>query len=134
MRHLVIVLSAALLLGLSSARALAQEQPSDQSNVTGTVVQGNTTIVFERGGQDLHLQELRDFSQIAQANPKMASEIARKPSSVNDDSFVAKYPALQQFLNQYPNAREDIASNPGDFVTPVNGSTFQHALPGLKTE
>lgn len=134
MRHLVIVLSAASLLGLSSAPALAQKQPSDQSNVTGTVVQGNTTIVFERGGQDLHLQELRDFGQIAQANPQIANAIARKPSCVNDEDFVSKYPALQQFLNQYPSAREDIASNPGDFVTPVNGSTFQHALPGMKTE
>ncbi|HXW83539.1 MAG TPA: hypothetical protein VEJ86_03980 [Candidatus Binataceae bacterium] len=102
--------------------------------MTGTVVRGDKTIVFERGNADLHLQELRDFSQIAQANPEMASAIARKPSRVSDANFVAKYPALQQFLNQYPDAREQIASNPGDFVTPVNGSSFQHALPGLKTE
>ena len=128
MRRFTFVIGALFLTAFATG-ALAQEGARD---TTGEVTKGNATIVFERGGANLHHQALSAFSDIARANPDMAKELARKPSLVADDSFVSKYPTLQQFLKQYPNARDEIASNPGDWLAPTEGSSFQHAPADLK--
>ncbi len=102
------------------------------SAVTGVVQNGNRTIIFERSNTDLDMAQLRAFSRVANDDPAVAAKIARNPQIVADNSYVSRHPALQQFLDQYPNAREDIQRNPGNYVTPVAGSSFQHALPGLR--
>ena len=37
---------------------------------------------------------------------------------------------LDQFLEQYPSAREDIQKNPGNFLVPVKGSTWSASVVG----
>ncbi|MFZ1886936.1 MAG: hypothetical protein WAU33_02810 [Candidatus Binataceae bacterium] len=123
------LLTGAVIVGAFALPAFAQDAAPA---VTGVVQKGNTTIVFERSNDGLNVDELKAFGKVANDDPALASKIARNPQIVANDSFVGKHPALQQFLSQYPNAREDIENNPGNFVTPVNGSSFQHALPGMK--
>lgn len=130
MKRIYSLLTGAVIVGALAVPAFAQESPSGAT--TGVVQQGNTTIVFQRTNAGLNMDELKAFSKIANDDPALAAKISRNPQIVANDSFVGKHPALQQFLTQYPSAREDIQNNPGNFVTPVNGSSFQHALPGLK--
>lgn len=81
---------------------------------------------------DINVQMLRDFGNVKQSDSKVATDIARNPEVVKDASYVATHPALQAFLEKYPNARDEIAENPGNFVTPVAGSKWaSHEAAGL---
>ncbi|MGO9454678.1 MAG: hypothetical protein ACLQDV_27080 [Candidatus Binataceae bacterium] len=129
MNRLVYVFGTLGIVAMMSVPALAQDA---SPSVTGVVQRGDTTIVFERSNADLNLDQLDAFGQVTASDPAMASKLARNPSLVNDEGFVGKHPALQQYLEKYPNAREDIAANPGNYLTPVSGSAWSHAAPGLK--
>ncbi|HTR62511.1 MAG TPA: hypothetical protein VMH37_12465 [Candidatus Binataceae bacterium] len=106
-------------------------QDSTSSKVTGVIQKGNKTIVFENNSEGLNLDQIGAFSQVKTSDPALADKLARNPKLVTDDSFVSKHPALQQYLAKYPTARDDIVANPGNYLTPVNGSAWQHAAPGL---
>jgi hypothetical protein len=109
--------------------ALAQ----DNSFAASAVVEdGNATIVSEPGTQNLPLDQLSAFDQVAESHPDMAKALARKPALIGSDKFVAKYPELQEFLSRYPDARENIRENPGNYLTPVSGSTWSQVAPGVK--
>jgi hypothetical protein len=94
--------------------------------------QSKPEIVTEPGNENLNLNELKAFDEIAKSHPDMAKSIARKPALIKSDNFVSKYPELQEYLSKYPDAREKIHDNPGDYVEPVAESSWKHALPGLK--
>lgn len=130
MTRFVKALGVMAIAGLMSIPAFAQDTPS--SKVTGVVQNGNRTIVFENNNAGLNLDQIGAFSQVKASDPDLASKLAKNPSLVNNEGFVSKHPALQQYLAKYPDARQDIAVNPGNYLTPVNGSAWQHAAPGLK--
>ena len=117
-----------------------------QSSVTTTTVDQQTVtrvpppqvvttdIQFQPAStaHDLNTQMLRDFENVKQQDPAIAHEIARNPNAVGNASFVAKHPALQAFLEKYPNARNEIIESPGNFVTPVSGSKWNsHEVAGI---
>jgi len=129
MRNLVFAVSVMAIVGLIPLSAFAQD--SSSSKVIGVVQNGNRTIVFERSNVDLNLDQLSAFSQVTSSDPALASELAKRPSLVNNQSFVGKHPALQQYLEKYPDARADIVANPGNYLTPVNGSSWSHAPAGM---
>lgn len=122
----------------SHAQGTVVEQTTvDQKTVTYTppprVVINKTDIEFQPASTagDLNMQMLRDFDSV-KADHSVAVAIARRPEIINDSDFVAKHPALQAFLEKYPNAREQIVESPGNFVTPVAGSTWNsHAVAGI---
>lgn len=130
MTRLAYALSVMALAAFASFPASAQDSPA--SKVTGVVQNGNKTIVFESNSAGLNLDQIGAFSQVKASDPSLAEKLARNPQLITDDAFVSKHPALQQYLAKYPTARGDIAANPGNYLTPVNGSAFQHAAPGLK--
>jgi hypothetical protein len=107
-------------------------QDSSSPAVLGTVQHGNTTIVFERSNAGLNLDQLSAFGQLASSEPALVRALAKNPSLVNSAGFVSKHPALQQFLEKYPNAAEDIVVNPGNYLTPVNGSSWSRAPKAMK--
>jgi hypothetical protein len=119
------ICAATIVAAFLSFPALAQE--SSSAKVVGVVQNGNRTIIFERSNVDLNLDQLSAFGQVIASDPALASKLARKPSLVNHEGFVDMHPALQQYFEKYPNAREDIAANPGNYLTPVNGSSGSHA-------
>jgi len=112
---------------LAAFPALAQE-----SKVLGVVQNGNRTIIFERSNAGLNLDQLSAFGQLTASDPALARKLAGNPSLVNDEGFVNQHPALQQYFEQFPNAREDIAANPGNYLTPVSGSSWSRAPVGMK--
>ena len=81
---------------------------------------------------DLNVQMLRDFGNVKQSDPKVATDIARNPEVVANSGYVSKHPSLHAFLEKYPDARNEIVSNPGNFVTPVAGSKWNsHEAAGI---
>ena len=115
---------------LMSFPALAQNPSS--ATVLGTVQNGNRTIIFERSNAGLNLDKLSAFGQLTASDPELARKLARNPSLVNDDGFVNQHPALRQYFEQFPDAREDIVANPGNYLTPVSGSSWSHAPAGMQ--
>jgi len=130
MKRFVYSICATTIAALVSFPALAQD--SSTAKVVGVVQNGNRTIIFERSNVDLNLDQLSAFGQLTASDPALADKLARNPSLVNDDGFVNRHPALQQYFEKYPNAREDITANPGNYLTPVNGSSWSHAPAGMK--
>lgn len=124
------ICAAAIMVALSSFPTFAQE--SSSGNVLGVVQNGNRTIIFERGNANLNLDQLSAFGQLTASDPALANKLARNPSLVNDEGFVSRHQALQQYFEKFPNAREDIAANPGNYLTPVNGSSWSRAPAGMR--
>lgn len=115
---------------LMSFPTLAQDPSS--ATVLGTVQNGNRTIIFERSNAGLNLDKLSAFGQLTASDPALARKLARNPSLVNDDGFVNQHPALRQYFEQFPDAREDIVANPGNYLTPVSGSSWSRAPAGMQ--
>jgi hypothetical protein len=120
----------AIIAALMSFPALAQE--SSSAKVLGMVQNGNRTIIFERSNAGLNLDQLSAFGQVTGSDPALARKLAKNPSLVNDDGFVNQHPALQQYFERFPNAREEIVAHPGNFLTPVSGSSWSHAPAGMQ--
>src|SRR5215469_8530073 len=122
MKAFVYAIVAATIAALVCFPALAQE-----SKILGMVQNGNRTIIFERSNAGLNLDQLSAFGQLTADDPALARKLARNPSLVNDEGFVNQHPALKQYFEQFPNAREDIAAHPGNYLTPVSGSSWSRA-------
>lgn len=131
MKPILSLFAAAAITAAVAIPALAQ----DSSNPTIVEKHGNVTTEIEfqpAGTKDLNLDMLRAFSQVKQDDPKLASALAKKPELVENDGFVTKHPALQAYLEKYPQARQQIEESPGNFLTPVNGSKWAtHTAAGI---
>jgi len=96
---------------------------------------GNTTTETEfkpAGTANLNIQMLNDFSSVKQSDPAIAPQLAANPSLVGNQDFVQKHPALQAFLDKYPDARQQLATNPGNFMPPAPGSKWaSHEAAGI---
>ncbi len=140
----ITTIAAAFAVAALATPALAQqsttvtEQTVTQHTVTRTNPQSNGSVSTEieflpaSTANDLNVQMLRDFSTVKQSDPKIAIDVARNPEIVENASYVAKHPPLQAFLEKYPDARNEIVSSPGNFVTPVAGSKWNsHEAAGI---
>src|SRR5215472_15617508 len=90
------------LIGCLALPAIAQENMPPESvrsqngaKVLGTVVRGNTTIIFEAAGtRGIDSNKLSMWDQFAEEHPKIASTLAYKPSLISDSSYLTKHPEL----------------------------------------
>ncbi len=102
--------------------AIAQEHtPSGttqpEQKVLGTVVHGNTTIVFEAvGTRGIDMTPLRTWSDFAEKHPKIEMALAYKPSLINDVAYLKKHPELAAFFQTHPDIKDAMMKNPGNFV------------------
>lgn len=128
---------AAATLALSATPAFAQPATVTETTTIDKGAQPQkviTTIEFQpaSSANDLNLQMLRDFESVKAQDPRVASAIAKDPALVQNPGFVSKHPALEVFLQRYPAARDEIVDSPGNFVTPVKGSTWNsHQVAGI---
>jgi len=112
MKRISTLLIAAVVPVAFAAPSMAQE-----GKTLGTVVNGNTTIVFRAAdSSDIDLQKLQTWTSFASEHPDVARELAYKPSLINSDSYTQKHPELGQFFSQHPDVREAMAENPGNYV------------------
>ena len=137
---LTAAIGAALTLAAFGGSAFAQTTVTtttvDQQTVTRVpppqVV--TTEIEFQPAAtaNDLNVAMLRDFEKVKQDDRTVATDIASNPNVVENGSYVGKHPALQAFLEKYPDARNEIIESPGNFVTPVSGSKWNsHEVAGI---
>jgi hypothetical protein len=92
-------------------------QPEGRAEVLGTVVRGNTTIIFQAAGtHGLDLNRLRSWSQFAEEHPKIATALAYKPSLINDPGYLTKHPELPTFFQTHLDIKDAIKENPGNFA------------------
>jgi hypothetical protein len=132
-------ISAALTLAAFGGSAFAQSSVTETTIVDKQVVtypapQVTTEIEFQPAAtaNDLNVQMLRDFENVKQDDRSVAIDIARNPNVVENATYVGRHPALQAFLEKYPDARNEIIDSPGNFVTPVNGSKWNsHEVAGI---
>jgi hypothetical protein len=70
---------------------LPLSNPKGGNEVPGTVVHGNTTIVFESAGtHGLDSNRLLKWDQFAEGHPKIATALAYNPSLINDSGYLSK--------------------------------------------
>ena len=76
----------------------AAVQPERGNEVLGTVVHGNTTIIFESAGtHGIDSKTLSTWDQFAEEHPKIATALAYKPSLINDSGYLGKHPNSLRF-------------------------------------
>jgi hypothetical protein len=85
--------------------AAAQAERGDE--VLGTLVHGNTTIVFESAGtHGIDSNRLLEWDQFAEGHPKIATALAYKPSLINDSGYLSKHPELATFFQAHPDIKD----------------------------
>jgi hypothetical protein len=116
MRRALSLTVALLLTGGFSASAFAQAAPQ-------------VTVGHEMTNQDLNMDELQAFDQVATSNLKMARRLAANPHLANSDSFLSRWRDLNNFFNKYPGSKERFLADPGNYLAQVhmhNGHMAAH--------
>ncbi|MFZ0581650.1 MAG: hypothetical protein WAN72_08550 [Candidatus Acidiferrales bacterium] len=57
-----------------------------------------------------------NFDQFLDSHRETAEQLRRDPSQINNDEFVKNHPALQAYLQQHPEVRQDVSQNPNAFM------------------
>lgn len=65
---------------------------------------------------DTTRQELASFDQFLDSHRETAEQLRKEPSLIRSDEFVKSHPALQTYLQQHPEVREEINENPSAFM------------------
>ena len=92
-------------------------QPEQTGRVLGTVVRGNTTIVFEAPTLDTSTRNrLRTWGDFAERHPTIARTLAHRPSLINDATYLRKHPELATFFETHPDIKSAMADNTGNFA------------------
>jgi hypothetical protein len=77
-------------------------------------------ITHEMTNQDLNLDELHAFDQVAAANLRMSRRLAADPHLANSASFLRRWLDLNNFFAKYPGSRERFLEDPGNYLPDVN--------------
>jgi len=110
-------LLAAIAIGaMMSGASLAQEGAAASQHTTGTVVEGNTTMVFKTANKsDLRMKSLKQWTSFAQAHPHIARQLADQPTLLSDAGYLGKHPALRQLFDDNPGLLAEMKQDPGNF-------------------
>ena len=69
---------------------------------------------------DTTRQELASFDQFLDSHRETAEQLRKDPSLVNNEEFLKSHPALQAYLQQHPQVREEIKESPETFMRKEN--------------
>lgn len=115
MNRTISLLAAASIATLITGTAFAQN--GGDPRVNGTVVQGNSTVVFEKAnGSDLDSATLQRWSRFAQEHPKIARQLANQPRLLDSAGYLGKHPDLAKLFNDNPGMLAQMKNDPGNFV------------------
>jgi hypothetical protein len=70
----------------------------------------------DRRDSDVTRTELANMDRFMDSHPEIAEQLRKDPSLVDDKTFVANHPALQQFLANHPGVREEYKEHPNAFM------------------
>jgi hypothetical protein len=65
---------------------------------------------------DINRQDRARFDQFLDSHRETAEQLRKNPSLVNDDKFIKGHPALQSYLQDHPEVRQDLKQNPDAFM------------------
>jgi hypothetical protein len=107
----------AIAIGVMMSGALfAQEGAAPSQHTTGTVVEGNTTMVFKTANKsDLHMKSLKQWTNFAQSHPQIARQLAKQPTLLSDAGYLGKHPELRQLFDDNPGLLAEMKQDPGNF-------------------
>jgi hypothetical protein len=109
------LLAAIAISAMMTGPAFAQEGAANP-HLNGTVVEGNTTMSFEKANQsDLHMNSLKEWTAFAQEHPKIAHQLANKPTLLSDARYLGKHPSLGQLFDANPGLLAEMKQDPGNF-------------------
>jgi hypothetical protein len=66
--------------------------------------------------RDVNREELAHFDQFLDTHRETAEQLRKDPSLVDNDEFVRNHPALQTYLHDHPELREQLKSSPNAFM------------------
>ncbi len=66
--------------------------------------------------RDVTRRQLASFDQFLDSHRKIAEQLHKNPSLVDDREFVKSHPALAEYLENHPEVREEIRENPNAFM------------------
>ncbi len=64
----------------------------------------------------INREELARFDQFLDTHRETAEQLRKDPSLVDNQEFVKNHPALQSYLGEHPEVREQLKSNPNAFM------------------
>jgi phage-related protein len=68
------------------------------------------------GDQNVTRTELANMDRFMDSHPEIAEQLRKDPSLVDNKQFVKSHPALQQFLADHGDVREEYKENPNAFM------------------
>ena len=69
-----------------------------------------------RRDDDAKRKDQDRFNQFAQSHREIAEQLRKDPSLVNNREFVDNHPALQAFMQEQPDIRDEMKANPNAFI------------------
>jgi phage-related protein len=65
---------------------------------------------------DIRNGQLANMDRFLDSHPEISEQLAKDPSLIRNEEFVAKHPELQEFLQNHPGVREEFTENPNAFM------------------
>jgi phage-related protein len=65
---------------------------------------------------DIRNGQLAIMDRFLDSHPEISEQLAKDPSLIRNEEFVAKHPELQEFLQNHPGVREEFTENPNAFM------------------
>lgn len=69
---------------------------------------------------DMTRGELASFDSFLDSHPDISRQVAANPALINDSNYLQANPALQSYLTQHPQVREEIRETPNYFMSREN--------------
>ena len=66
--------------------------------------------------RDTDQREIKVFDDFLDSHPRIAKDLEKDPSRVNDPGWVSNHKELQRFLEDHPKVREELKENPSAFM------------------
>src|SRR5258707_3369043 len=61
-------------------------------------------------------EELAQFDQFLDKHREISEQLRRDPSLVRNQQFMQSHPALQSYLQDHPQSRQDLTTDPNSFL------------------
>ena len=92
-----------------------RDRDADRHNAANSDQRGDNDANRDRDrGTDR--REVANFDQFLDSHHETAEQLRRNPSQINNDEFVKSHPALQAYLQQHPDVRQEVSQNPNAFM------------------
>jgi hypothetical protein len=92
-----------------------RDRGTDRRDVQNSDQRGDNDANRDRGrGTDR--RDVANFDQFLDSHRETAEQLRRNPSQINNDEFVKSHPALQAYLQQHPDVRQEVSQNPNVFM------------------